>query len=341
MIRFSFLIAIYNGESYLARCLDSLLEQDIPLNEYEIICLDDCSPDNSSDVVRAYQQEYPNIRLYKNDHNCKIATNINRLIDWAQGKYFWTIGQDDIIETNCLGKIWNRLEEGPLDVLLFNYRRVNQNEQVITEFQVVEDTPKMPGVEWVRNQFSERGQDYCNYLLGYEWRAVYGTEYWRSHNIRCVDGLSWEDTVIMLKAISYSDAVSSISDILYNYRVNEGSISYCNNHNKRGDYVFEFSFQVGDEVEQFYNELIILAPDLSVNMLGQIQWRYNCFAFDLIRTSKGQKRNFYERYFQNRTLVKKKWHWLNWKSKLMLSPIGHPVSRICEGVYRIKKQVLK
>jgi len=341
MVKFSILIALYNGEQFLPRLLNSLLTQDVPYHEYEIICLDDCSPDQSSEVVRRYQQKHPNIRLYKNEYNCKIATNVNKLIEWAQGEYFWIIGQDDIIETNCLGKLWNRMEENSLDVLLFNYRKISQKGQTITNHCVFEGTDKMIGVEWIRNQFSEKGLDYCNYLLGYEWRAVYRTDYWRSHNIRCVDGLSWEDTVIMMKAIVYSNSVASISDILYNYRVNEGSISYCSNHNKRGDYVFEFSFLVGDEVENFYYELKTLAPDLAINMLRQIQWRYNCFAFDLIRTNKEQKTRFYELYYQNRTLVKQKWHWLNWKSKILLSTFGYPISRSCESVYILKKRVFK
>ena len=41
MLKFSFLIALYNGEDYLPSLLDSLLNQDIPYDEYEIICLDD------------------------------------------------------------------------------------------------------------------------------------------------------------------------------------------------------------------------------------------------------------------------------------------------------------
>jgi len=341
MLKFSFLVALYNGEQYLPRLFDSLFEQDIPYNEYEIVCLDDCSPDHSSDIVCAYQKKYPNIRLLKNAKNCRIATNINKLIGWAVGKYFWVLGQDDYIEHNCLGKLWNRLEKESLDVLVFNYRRVDQNENLIADYHEVQRTQKMTGIEWIRNQYSNQGRDYCNYILGYEWRAVYLTEHWRNNNIRCVDGLSWEDTVIMMKSIVYSKSVASIDDLLYNYRINAGSISCSKIRNKRGDYIFEFSFQVGDEVENFYYELKTLAPDLAINMLRQIQWRYNCFAFDLIRTNKEQKTRFYELYYQNRTLVKQKWHWLNWKSKILLSTFGYPISRSCESVYILKKRVFK
>lgn len=336
MLKFSFLVALYNGEQYLSKMLDSLLNQNISYDEYEIICLDDCSPDGSAKIVKEYQRRYPNILLYKNERNCKIATNVNKLVSLSRGKYFWTIGQDDYIENNCLKQLWERLISEDLDVLVFNYRRVNGKGHLIENIHEVNDTNKMNGVDWIRNQYANR--DYCCYILGYEWRAIYKTEYWRTKDIKCVDGLSWEDTVIMMKAIVFSKAVASSSAIFYNYRRNDGSISFCENHIKRGDYIYEFSFPVGNEVEQFYNQLKVIAPDLAENMLRQLKWRYNCFAFDLIRTSREQRLIFYEICKLNNKLVQQKWHWLKYQSKILLYPIiGYNVANMCNVIYKIKK----
>lgn len=340
MIKFSFLVALYNGEAFIPCLLNSLENQDIQHNEYEIICLDDCSPDHSSDVVREYQKKYSNIRLYKNDVNSKIATNVNKLTQLAQGKYFWILGQDDYIEPNCLGKLWHKLESESLDVIVFNYRRVNQDKEKIAEYYEVDNTKKMTGLEWINDQYVYKKRDYCYYILGYEWRAVFRAEHWHYHHIRCVDGLSWEDTVILMKAIVYSTSVASSNEILYNYRINENSISYSKNHIKKGDYIFEFSFQVGDEVEKFYNELLKLSPNLAINMLKQMKWRYNCFAFDLIRTSREQKHKFYDCCKRHQSLISQKQQWLNWKSRVLLSSLGYSFARICEIGYRTKKRIL-
>ncbi|MCQ2077736.1 MAG: glycosyltransferase [Bacteroidaceae bacterium] len=341
MIKFSFLVALYNGEHFLPQLFDSLTNQDISPEEFEIICLDDCSPDKSSDVVKKYQAHYPNIRLYKNEHNCRIATNVNKLTQWARGKYIWILGQDDFIEKNCLRMLWNKLESESLDVLVFNYRRVTENADKIQDFYEVENTTNMTGIEWINNQYVHKERDYCYYILGYEWRAIFRTEHWRKNKIRCVDGLSWEDTVIMMKAIVYSKSVASIENILYNYRENRTSISYSSNHLKKGNYIFEFSFLVGDEVEKFYDELNQIAPDLAVTLKKQVYWRYNCFAFDLIRTNREQKRVFYDTYKKHLPLIKEKWHHFNWKSKMILSFVGYPISCICECIYRLKKLILK
>lgn len=93
MLKFSFLVPIYNGEKYIERLFTSLLNQDIPLSEYEILCVDDCSTDSSVKNIRQYQEKFSNIRLFRNKHNCRVATNVNNLISKANGKYFldyWT-----------------------------------------------------------------------------------------------------------------------------------------------------------------------------------------------------------------------------------------------------------
>ena len=57
-MKLSIIVPIYNVEAYLPSCLDSLLEQDISHNDYEIICVNDCSPDNSRSVVLDYQKKF-------------------------------------------------------------------------------------------------------------------------------------------------------------------------------------------------------------------------------------------------------------------------------------------
>ena len=63
MLRLSIIVPIYNVEPYIEKCLLSLEKQDIPGNEYEIICINDGSPDNSREVVVELQKEFENIIL--------------------------------------------------------------------------------------------------------------------------------------------------------------------------------------------------------------------------------------------------------------------------------------
>ena len=57
MIRLSIIIPFHNVYKYIAECLDSVYNQDIPENEYEVICVNDASPDKSMDIVMEYQKK--------------------------------------------------------------------------------------------------------------------------------------------------------------------------------------------------------------------------------------------------------------------------------------------
>ena len=63
MVRLSIIIPVYNVERYIGKCLESCYAQDIDTTEYEIIIVDDSSPDNSINIVREYQSIYDNIKL--------------------------------------------------------------------------------------------------------------------------------------------------------------------------------------------------------------------------------------------------------------------------------------
>ena len=338
MLKFSFLVPIYNGERYLERLFTSLLSQDIPYLEYEIVCVDDCSKDHSGDVIEQYQTQYENIRLIRNKVNSRVATNVNTLIAAAQGQYFWIIGQDDYIEPNCLGQLYKRLEEERLDVLLFNYRRVFEDETTQSECMVFKSSQKQKGIDWIKQQFAKR--DYCQYILGYEWRAVYRTDFWKEKNIRCIDGMNYEDTIIMMKAIVNSDAVASIDDMLYNYRINSASITYRKDFVKRGDLIYEFAFMVGQEVEDFYRELEKINEPIAESLYRHLLQRYNNFTFDLIRTPNNYKRAFYQLVKENRQYVNSKRPYLNRKARLLTSSIvGYPIACVSYFAYKINKSI--
>lgn len=340
MIKLSFLVPIYNGDRFLDRLFTSLLSQDIPHTEYEIVCVDDCSQDHSVELIEQYCKKYPNVRFLQNEVNRKTAYNANLLAASARGKYMWFLGQDDYVEPNCLGKLYKRLNDDSLDVLVFNYRHVREDESVLNECKVVTASETLTGIEWIKKQFVDR--DYCQYLLGYTWRAIIRTEFWKENKIRCVEGMIYEDTINLLKAIVYANAVASIPDMLYHYRINTSSITYKADFVKRGDLIYEFAFVVGQEVETFYNELKNIDVDLAKNLYLHLQQRYNNFAFDLIRTPNEYKRVFYQCVKSNRDFVYSKWHYFNWESKLLLNRIfGYSLSCVLYCTYKLYKRLTR
>ena len=116
MIRLSVIVPVYNLENYISVTLESCLRQDIPSDEYEIICINDGSADKSEEIISQYTEKYPNIRLYT-QANAGVSAARNKGIDLANGKYIWFVDGDDIIADNCLKVILSAVEENDVDIL--------------------------------------------------------------------------------------------------------------------------------------------------------------------------------------------------------------------------------
>jgi len=103
-ILLSIIVPVYNTEKYISTCLDSLLEQDIDKNSYEIICVNDGSTDSSLSILQEYKQKHENILLI-NKPNGGVSSARNAGLHAAKGNYIWVIDSDDWIARNCLGVI--------------------------------------------------------------------------------------------------------------------------------------------------------------------------------------------------------------------------------------------
>lgn len=122
MIKISFCLPVYNVEKYINNCLDSIEAQNLENNEYEIICIDDCSTDNSYNLL--LERENKNIKILKNDKNYGLSYTRNRLLEEAKGEYIWFIDSDDLITKNSAKLLLNVAEENDVDIVLSKYKRV-------------------------------------------------------------------------------------------------------------------------------------------------------------------------------------------------------------------------
>ncbi len=111
MMKFSVIIPAYCAEKYITHCLSSIINQDYPSNEYEVIIVDDCSPDGQNDIINRYigndahlsiiddsryhTKKSPLIRLIKHDANKKQGGARNTGLRAAQGEWIIFVDADD------------------------------------------------------------------------------------------------------------------------------------------------------------------------------------------------------------------------------------------------------
>ncbi len=120
MKQLSIILPVYKVEAYLERCLKSIIEQDIPSDDYEVIIVNDGSPDKSRDIVLAFQQNYFNIILIDQE-NKGVSDARNHGLEIAVGKYILFIDPDDYIEANSLSGSIKLAEKDCLDVLYLGF----------------------------------------------------------------------------------------------------------------------------------------------------------------------------------------------------------------------------
>ncbi|GAB4043919.1 glycosyltransferase [Spirosoma litoris] len=112
----SIIIPVFNVEKYVFKCLESIFSQKISSEEYEVIIVNDGTPDNSMSVVHEFELKYNNLKII-NQKNQGLSISRNNGILNAKGKYIWFIDSDDYIKEDCLKEIIKLIEDERYEVL--------------------------------------------------------------------------------------------------------------------------------------------------------------------------------------------------------------------------------
>lgn len=113
----SIIVPVYNVGAYLARCLDSVLAQ--TFQDFEIICVDDASTDNSYKILLEYAANDSRFLIFQNGHNGGLSYTRNVGLEKARGKYVYFLDSDDAIVPDCLKKIYDTAEAKDADIVAF------------------------------------------------------------------------------------------------------------------------------------------------------------------------------------------------------------------------------
>lgn len=215
-LRLSFIVPFYNVELYIEECIRSLYTQDIPWKEYEVICVDDCSPDGSRAIVERLQKEYPTLQLLTTPENLRQGGARNVALDVAKGKYIWFIDSDDYIQTNCLAALLKQAEEEDLDILDFDFSA--DAAQHYRKNEVSFDMGPCTGTDYVFDQrYGGRWSWRCSCVCGgLMTRTLIG-------DLRFREKVQFEDNDFALLLYARAKRVHHIPAKPYYYRVVDNS----------------------------------------------------------------------------------------------------------------------
>ena len=124
MSKVSVIIPVYNVEKYLEKCLKSVCSQ--TLRDIEIICVNDCSPDNSLEILQEYASKEERIKIINFEQNQGVSIARNEAIKVAQGEYIAFCDSDDTISLNFCEALYNKAKQDNAQVVLTKSVKYNK-----------------------------------------------------------------------------------------------------------------------------------------------------------------------------------------------------------------------
>lgn len=216
MLRLSIIVPFYNVEQYIEQCIRSLYNQDIPREEYEVICVDDCSRDKSSFIIKRLQKEYKTLQLIQLQQNIKQGGARNVGVRYARGEYVWFVDSDDYIYPNILGTLLRTLYSEQLTALHFDYLIDIDGIQQLgakhlsTECSKGNDLFFSPSFVW--------WQDFIS-----PWQIIVRRDFLLQHSLFFQEAVQYEDTDYSIKLYAILENVRHIDMQPYIYRKNPTS----------------------------------------------------------------------------------------------------------------------
>jgi len=221
-IRFSIIIPVYNVEKYLDECFESVLSQ--KFGNFEIICVDDCSTDNSWNILEKYAEKDKRIRIFKQEKNAGQGVARNRALDLAQGEYVLFVDPDDWIETDSLNILNKELTRTNAEVLCFGaYDYEETTDKIEGRKEILRLTSEfvLNHAEWSCSWKDLKVDDlFCS---GAVWDKCYGREFIKKKQIHFAPTRIGEDNLFSLNSLLSAEKIFFIEESLYYYRIRKNS----------------------------------------------------------------------------------------------------------------------
>ena len=237
----SVIIPVYNTEKYLRECLDNVVNQ--TLKEIEIICINDCSTDNSLAILEEYAKKDGRIKVVSQDKNSGSPGKIKNIgIQQACGEYIGFVDSDDWVDLNYFEELYkvakaNNAEMSATTKISFVHPTKTETKYLISSEGVL-STPKE------KSNLLQMSGSNCN--------KIYKTDFIKQNKIVCCEVRNIaEDNLFSQTAMVLANKIALISSVGYYYRKHETSLT-AHKRTEKDFYIFEIYKQICSFVSNYY-----------------------------------------------------------------------------------------
>lgn len=204
-------VLVYNLEKYLSRCLDALLEQ--TLEDMEILCVNDGSPDNSQDIIDRYVQRYPDkIRSFIKENGGEWSTR-NYGLAHARGEFITFVDNDDYAKRDWAEKLYSAAVKYNADLAVCAFARVDIDSGSVNAIDM----------HWKKLTAFDiaGGESRGAFINPAPWNKIYRRSAIQSLHFLPLRGFS--DMCFLMSAYLFIKRVVVIPDVLYTYNIRSDS----------------------------------------------------------------------------------------------------------------------
>lgn len=242
-IKLSIIIAAYNVELYIYKCVLSCIKQDLDSALYEIVVVNDGSTDSTLEILNGISANCSNIKIIT-QQNSGLGSARNSGIQISKGDYLWFIDGDDYLQENIIQAITNKIAEYKLDILVLNFAIVNELYQITRNY-----ANTLRNIENVitGSQFYE-----TNYTSSYSSLFIFSRVLFTNNNIQFKERINMQDSEILPKLMYYTKRLAYLDKVCYYYVQQANSFTNSNIGEIRFTY-FESIIAVRDSLNKFLN----------------------------------------------------------------------------------------
>ena len=245
MDKISIIVPIYNGDKYLERCINSLINQTY-LN-LELIFINDGSIDNSLFILEKYKKTDKRIKII-DKKNTGVSDSRNIGIKKSSGKYICFCDCDDIYESNYIEKMYNIMIKYSVDIVKCNYKVIDKNNIDIDKGNIKDISNKKLSKNEIEKEIIPKcleGSIPCfSYLIMIDRKKL---------NVQFpTDIAMMEDVVFYLRLLLSIDSMYIIDDCLYTIMYNEiGATNNVKNYKRNILNIIDVNQYIRDELKKY------------------------------------------------------------------------------------------
>ena len=229
MPKISVIVPVYNVENYIEKCLKSLVNQ--TMHDIEIIIVNDGSKDNSKNIVKSFEEKYPEKIVYLEKENGGLSDARNYAMPYAKGEYIAFLDSDDYVENDMYEKMYEIAQKENSDLVECDFYWEYPN-------KIKEDIGQ---IYYGKKEMLEK-------VRVVAWNKLIKRDILEKTKIQFPKGYRYEDVEFTYKLIPHLEKVSFFKKPCIHYIQRENSIS--NSQNERTKEIFD----VLDNVIKYYKE---------------------------------------------------------------------------------------